>query len=148
MAESKANIELFNQTEQSLPLSPSDCEAIVSTIMRHEGCSFDFVEVVYVDEDEIVRINREHLERTYVTDIISFRYDDEEPDDREGIQGTLFCCAPRISEQAGEFAEPEKKEFQRILIHGLLHLVGYGDQSEEEKHTMTSRENFYLEHIV
>lgn len=146
MAESKANIELFNQTDQLLPLSQSDCHVILSTIMRHEDCSYDFVEVVYVDEEEIVRINREHLERAYVTDIISFRYD-EEPDDKEGIQGTLFCCAPRISEQAEEFDEPEKKEFQRILIHGLLHLVGYEDQSEVEKHTMTTRENFYLEHI-
>ncbi len=131
MAESKANIELFNQTEQSLPLSPSDCHVILSTIMSHEDCSFDFVEVVYVNEEEIVRLNREHLERAYVTDIISFRYDDES-DGKEGIQGTLFCCAPRISEQAGEFGEPEKKEFQRILIHGLLHLVGYDDRSEEK----------------
>ncbi|SHE48596.1 rRNA maturation RNase YbeY [Fodinibius roseus] len=147
MAESEANIELFNQTDQSLPLSPSACHVILSAIMRHENCSFDFVEVVYVDEEEIVRVNREYLERAYVTDIISFRYD-EESGEKEGIQGTLFCCAPRISEQAEEFDEPEKKEFQRILIHGLLHLVGYDDQSEEEKQKMRSRENFYLEHIV
>lgn len=146
MAESKANIELFNQTEQSLPLSPSDCQVIVSTIMRYEDCSFDFVEVVYVDEDEIIRINKEYLERVYVTDIISFRYDDSE--DNEDIEGTLFCCATRISEQAGELGEPEKREFQRILIHGLLHLVGYDDQTEEEKYKMTSREDFYLDRII
>lgn len=146
MAESEANIEIFNQTERFLPLSQSDCQAIVSIIMRHEDCSFDFVEVVYVDEDEIIRINKEHLERDYVTDIISFRYD--ESDTNHNIEGTLFCCAPRISEQAGEFNEPQKKEFQRVFIHGLLHLAGYDDQSEEEKNKMTSRENFYLKKVT
>lgn len=146
MAESKANIEIFNQTKRFLPLSQSDCQAVASIIMRHEDCSFDFVEVVYVDENEIIRINKEHLERDYITDIISFRYD--ESDTNHNIEGTLFCCAPRISEQAGEFNEPEKKEFQRILIHGLLHLAGHDDQSEEEKNKMTSRENFYLEKVT
>ena len=145
MAESEANIEIFNQTERFLPLSQSDCQAVVLIIMRHEDCSFEFVEVVYVDEEEIIRINKEHLERDYVTDIISFRYD--ESDTNDNIEGTLFCCAPRIREQAEEFNEPGKEEFQRILIHGLLHLAGYDDQSEEEKNKMTSRENFYLEQL-
>lgn len=146
MAGSEANIRIFNQTEHSIPLSSSECQAIASALMHHENCSFEFVELVYVDEDEIVRINKEHLERDYVTDIISFRYD--ESDDCHNIEGTLFCCAPRISEQAQEFNEPEKREFQRICIHGLLHLTGYDDQSDEDKAEMTAKENFYLDCIA
>lgn len=146
MAELKANIEIFNQTDYALPLSEKDCQTIVSRIRCLEECSFEFVEVVYVTEDEIIRINREHLKRNYITDIISFRYD--ESDNNDNIEGTLFCCASRIREQAREFNESEKKEFQRIFIHGLLHLVGYNDQSEEEKNQMTSRENFYLDRIT
>ncbi|SMO61853.1 rRNA maturation RNase YbeY [Fodinibius sediminis] len=144
-APSHANIEVFNETDNRLPISRADCQAIVTLIMQHEDCSFRFVEVVYVDEEEIIRINKEYLDRGYVTDIISFRYD--ETDDNEEIEGTLFCCLPRIREQAHEFNQSEKKEFQRILIHGLLHLVGYDDQSDDDKKNMSSRENFYLDHI-
>lgn len=142
MAESEADIRIFNQSECSIPLTESDFQSVASAIMNREDCTFVFVEVVYVNEDEIIRINREYLDHDYITDIISFRYDD--PQDDTGIEGTLFCCAPRISEQAKEYQEPEKREFLRVFIHGLLHLAGYDDQSEAEKASMRSREDFYL----
>lgn len=142
MAESEANIRIFNQSECSIPLTESDFQSVASAIMNQEDCTFVFVEVVYVNEDEIIRINREYLDHDYITDIISFRYDDPQVD--TGIEGTLFCCASRISEQAKEYQEPEKREFLRVFIHGLLHLAGYDDQSEAEKASMRSREDFYL----
>ncbi|HBQ58395.1 MAG TPA: rRNA maturation RNase YbeY, partial [Balneolaceae bacterium] len=111
---------------------------------QHESAKFELVELVYVSEDEIVRINKEHLDRDYVTDIISFRYDDDEDSgDNTAIEGTLFCCAPRIKEQAEDFGETADREFKRILIHGLLHLIGYDDRSEAEKKRMTELENTY-----
>ncbi|MGM0545149.1 MAG: rRNA maturation RNase YbeY [Bacteroidota bacterium] len=142
MADLQPNIQLFNQTELSIPFSESYCRNVAQMIAKNEGCSFSFVEVVYVDENEIVRINKEHLDRDYVTDIITFRYD--EPDTPNDIEGTLFCCAPRIIEQADEFNESPKREFLRIFIHGLLHLVGYDDQSHNQKAQMTAKENTYL----
>jgi len=148
MAASEANIEIeiFNQPGQPLPLSESDSQRIASAVMVHEKCAFRLVEIVYVDEKEIIRINKQYLDRDYVTDIISFRYD--ESTDNERIEVTLYCCAPRIREQSREFDEPVKREFFRILIHGLLHLVGYEDQPEEEKDKMRARENFYLKEIT
>lgn len=101
------------------------------------------IEAVYVDEPEIIRINQEHLERDYVTDIITFRYDDD-PEHRH-VEGTLFCCAPRITEQAGEFNSSEEREFRRILIHGLLHLLDYEDQTDDERRQMRKLENRYLD---
>ncbi len=97
--------------------------------------------MVYVDEEEINRLNKEHLDRDYVTDIITFRYDDS---DNSAIEGTMFCCAPRIMEQADELGEPVEREFRRIYIHGLLHLAGYDDESNDQKKLMTAKENAYL----
>lgn len=142
MADSKTDIQIFNQSETTLPLSKLSYEKIAAHISDHESCLFNFIELVYVDEKEIIRINREHLEHNYITDIITFRYDESE--DRTGIEGTLFCCAPRIKEQAKEFNETEKNEFARIFIHGLLHLAGYEDQSDETQRIMTQKEDFYL----
>lgn len=142
MADELPDIQIFNQTNLSIPLEQSFCEAVAKQLADKEECSFNFVEVVYVDEDKIVEINSEHLDRDYVTDIITFRYDDS--DLNQDIEGTMFCCAPRIVEQAQEFNESKEREFLRIYIHGLLHLIGYEDQSKEEKEQMTQKEESYL----
>lgn len=142
MADSQPDIQLYNESSVEIPLSPSTCARIASSFAQNENCSFDFIELVYVDEDEIVRINKEHLDRNYVTDIITFRYDNASR--YEAIEGTLFCCAPRIVEQAREFNESPEREFLRIYIHGLLHLAGYEDNTEDKKRKMTKKENAYL----
>ncbi|SMO38224.1 rRNA maturation RNase YbeY [Gracilimonas mengyeensis] len=139
-------IQLFNESNEEIPVTLKQAHGVLNQIADHEEVGFAMVELVYVDEEEIVRINKEHLERDYVTDIITFRYDEgEETGDDTAIEGTMFCCAPRIKEQAGEFNEPLEREFLRIIIHGLLHLAGYDDQSEKEKTHMTTLENKYLE---
>jgi len=113
---------------------------IAELLQDNENARFALIEVVFVDEDEIVKINTEHLQHDYVTDIITFHYHEE----NEPIEGTLFCCAPRIAEQAAEFdAEPET-EFVRIVIHGMLHLCGYEDSTPDDKNRMTELENTYL----
>lgn len=142
MAGVRPDIQIFNETDLSLPIEQSSFVDLAETVSRNEDCSFRFVEIVYVDEQEIVRINKEHLKRDYITDIISFRYDDSV--DNKAIEGTLFCCAPRLVEQAHEFNETVRNEFLRIYIHGLLHIAGYNDQTDAQKKEMTAKENLYL----
>jgi rRNA maturation RNase YbeY len=143
--DSSEPLQLFNESEKKVSLSKRKADSILSIISEKENVAFTSVELVFVDEQEIVRINKEHLNRYYVTDIISFRYDDgQESGDNTAIEGTLFCCAPRIIEQSAEFKEPVEREFQRIFIHGLLHLAGYNDSSETEKSEMTALEDQYL----
>lgn len=142
METGRADIQLFNKTDLSLPVEQSHIKQVLQLIQKHESCSFALLEVVFVDENSIIEINREHLNRDYVTDIISFRYN--EPGQNDTIEGTLYCCAPRIFEQAEELKEDYRTEFLRIIIHGLLHLVGYEDSSPSQKEQMTTLENTYL----
>lgn len=143
MPEDSPSIQLFNESGTAIPVDESDLQRIVSAITEDESCTFDLLEVVYVDEEEILRINREYLEHDYVTDIITFRYDENES--IRNIEGTLYCCTARIYEQAIELDQEAPTEFQRILIHGLLHLCGYQDETDKQKQVMTARENHYLE---
>ena len=135
-------IEIFNTSGLDLPFEESEAAFLLSEVSADQNCTFSFVEVVFVDEKEIVRINKEFLERDYVTDIISFRYDEDESN--QEIEGTLYCCAQRIQEQSKEFSDSAKEEFLRVIVHGLIHLVGYDDQTPEEKAEMTRLENTYL----
>lgn len=137
-------LSVHNPFKFNLPVKESALESLLQIIEKGESVNFSLVEVVYVDEDGIVEINKEYLTRDYVTDIISFNY---ENDPKKGIEGTLYCCAPRITEQSGEMESDLEQEFYRIFIHGLLHLAGYDDSTTEEKEAMTKLENHYLEHL-
>lgn len=138
-------LQLFNESESRIPIDTKHLQTVADKVAEGEQCNFRFVEVVYVTGDEILRINREHLNRSYLTDIITFRYD-EDPSNKS-IEGTLFCCTPVIYEQSEEFDESPLAEFHRILIHGFLHLAGYEDTTKKEKETMTKREDYYLEEL-
>lgn len=140
--EDSSPLQILNQTSLILPFEESEAQALIAEIEKEQKCSFSSIELVYVKEEEIVRINKEFLQRDYITDIISFRYDEDESN--ADIEGSLVCCAPRIKEQAAEFNQTEKQEFLRILVHGLLHLIGYDDQSDDEKIEMTRLEDHFL----
>lgn len=145
MSNESSFLQIFNESDENISLSQLKAESILKIISTHEKAGFSMIELVFVSEEEIVRINKEHLNRYYVTDIISFRYDDGiENQDNTAIEGTLYCCAPRIIEQSAEFKEPMEREFQRIFIHGVLHLIGYDDSTEAQKASMTDLENKYL----
>ena len=135
-------LEIFNTSGSELPFQNSDAAFLLDKISTELEIAFSFVEVVFVDESGIVQINTEYLKRDYITDIISFRYDDNATNLE--IEGTLYCCAPRISEQAIEYNQPLNIEFLRIIIHGLLHLSGYEDSTIEEKKEMTRLEDHFL----
>lgn len=138
-------LQVFNESGVEIPIQEKDLPPLLLYISQQEHCSFNFVELVYVSEDEIIRINKEHLQKNYITDVITFRYD--EAASKKEIEGTIFCCAARIQEQAVELGEPEKREFLRIFIHGILHLVGYDDTSTEEKSKMSELEDKYLAYV-
>ncbi len=135
-------LQIFNATDTELPVQEIDLRKVFEFVAEHESATFELVELAYVSEEEIVRINKEFLKRDYVTDIISFRYDENEA--HNDIEGTLYCCLTRILSQADEFNQPQKKECFRIFIHGLLHLIGYDDETEAEKKEMTRLEDLYL----
>ncbi len=143
--ENEPAVSINNPYEFGLPVNELQLNEISAIIEGAEKVQFSRVEVVYVDEQKIIDINREYLNRDYVTDIISFRYDEH---DSNAIEGTLFCCAPRIAEQSSVYSTSHKEEFFRIFIHGLLHLTGYDDQTPAEKKEMTRLEDYYLKKIT
>jgi rRNA maturation RNase YbeY len=142
---SSPKLEIFNPSGYTLPFQESDAQTLLDLIEKGESVQFNSVEIVFTDESGIIEINSEYLNRDYVTDIISFRLDDD--DSNQAIEGTLYCCAPRIAEQSGEFNSDPESEFLRIIVHGLLHLTGYDDQTDSDKSAMTLLEDKYLQSL-
>ena len=98
------------------------------------------VNIIFCSDHYILDINRRYLEHDYFTDIITFDYCEGEK-----LSGDLFISVDTVRENALEYgAESFDQELARVMVHGLLHLIGYDDHSEADKKMMREKENYYL----
>lgn len=101
------------------------------------------ITVVFCSDDYLLEVNRTYLDHDYYTDIITFDYSDL------GIlSGDLFISIDRVKENAQDFSDSFENELKRVVFHGVLHLCGYKDKSEEDEKTMRIKENYYLDYFV
>lgn len=134
------SFQVFNESGMEVFFDETDLVRLISVLDIGEKRNFELVEVVFTDDDAILKINREYLDHDYVTDIVTFPYHD----DGEGIEGTLYCCTPQIKRQSNEFDVSFEREILRVVVHGLLHLIGYDDGTGQERQQMHQLENKYM----
>ena len=94
---------------------------------------------IFCDDNYLLDINNRFLNHDYYTDIISFDYCR-----KNRISGDFFISVDRVSENAFLYCSSVEEEFLRVIVHGLLHLLGFTDKSESEKDSMRVLENKYL----
>lgn len=97
------------------------------------------VSVIFCSDNYILDINQRYLQHDYFTDIITFDY-------TEGtkISGDLFISVDSVRENSIEYGTEFKDELHRVIVHGILHLIGYDDHSEEDIKVMRAKEDYYL----
>jgi probable rRNA maturation factor len=93
----------------------------------------------FVSDEELLEINRAHLNHDYYTDIITFDYSTQRK-----LEGEIYVSIERVKENGKDFSE----ELIRVMSHGVLHMLGYNDKSEEELITMRSKEEEWIKYIV
>ncbi|MFM1792949.1 MAG: hypothetical protein RLZZ252_1303 [Bacteroidota bacterium] len=91
---------------------------------------------IFMLDDELLEINREHLQHDYYTDIITFNLSNDE----STIFGELYISKDRIKDHAKTYEVSEEEELIRVMSHGFLHLIGFNDKSEEEALLMRKEE--------
>lgn len=111
-------------------------------LLQLEGKQAGEINYIFVDEEKILALNQQYLDHDYYTDVIAFDYSTGEK-----ISGDIFISVPTVRYNASLYSTPFHKELSRVMIHGLLHLVGYKDKSEDEKRTMRKKEEEYLTRI-
>jgi probable rRNA maturation factor len=113
-------------------------EWVVATILA-EGKMMGDITFIYCQDDYLLKVNQEHLKHDFYTDIITFDYTENDL-----ISGDLFISIDRVKENAEELRIPFEHELHRVMIHGVLHLLGYKDKTKKDKTEMTAKEDFYL----
>lgn len=97
------------------------------------------INYIFCSDEYLHKMNVEHLDHDTLTDIITFNYCVEEL-----INTDIFISIDRVKDNAITFKTSFESELSRVIIHGVLHLVGYDDKTEEDKITMRAKEDFYL----
>lgn len=109
-------------------------EAIV-----HEGFTVGDIAVVLCSDEYLLDINRRFLEHDYYTDIITFDYTEG-----DRLSGDLLISVDTVRGNADEYGALFHVELLRVIIHGIMHLVGYKDKDDQDAAKMRERENYYL----
>ena len=108
----------------------------LTSVATNEGFSVGELNYIFCSDDYLLQVNREYLEHDYYTDIITF--DNSEEENR--LEGDIFVSIDRVRDNARQLNVPEEQELRRVLAHGLLHLCGYGDKTDEEVNQMRQKE--------
>ena len=109
---------------------------VLNIALDYEKVKDSYFSVIFVSDEEIQKINREYRGIDKVTDVISFAFlDNESVYDPIKILGDIYICIPKMIEQAKSYGHSEKRELSFLVVHGLLHLLGYDHTKslEDEK---------------
>ncbi|ALR32118.1 MULTISPECIES: rRNA maturation RNase YbeY [Chryseobacterium] len=125
---------------ENLPESVhADYKKWLEDIILSEGKKLGEINYIFCDDEYLLKVNQDYLQHDYYTDIITFDYVKGKT-----ISGEIFVSLQRISDNASTLSREYEEELRRVLAHGILHLCGYKDKTEEEEQLMRSKEDHYL----
>jgi rRNA maturation RNase YbeY len=129
-------------TSFKLPFKESVSLWLLGVINKEEKALKE-IAFTFCSDQELLKVNQEFLSHDNLTDIITFDYSDP-----GGIMGEVLISTERVKDNALDFDQLFDVELRRVMVHGVLHLCGYKDKSDDEKILMTKKEDFYLSRYV
>ena len=132
--------ELINNFSDGYKFNNIEIQNIISKIAANEDQTIKSINLILSTDIHLNKLKKQYFQKDHYTDVISFNLEDE----GDLIDGEIYISVDRIIDNANKFNCNSNEELTRIIIHGVLHLIGYNDANKEEKETMTNLENFYM----
>lgn len=119
---------------------------VIKRTLKYENVTNAYFSLIFVDENEIQKINKEYRGIDKVTDVISFAFEDNETIVNKDIRvlGDIYICIPRAVEQAESYGHSIKRELAFLTVHGLLHLLGYDHIKKQDEEKMFELQELIL----
>lgn len=108
----------------------------IERVIKSQGNTSGNISIIFTTNSFLLKLNREYLNHNYFTDVITFDYSE-----KELISGDVYISIDQVRINAMEYGTEIYEELRRVMIHGVLHLLGFMDGTKEEKATMRSRED-------
>ncbi len=120
-----------------------DTSAWIKTVAASYDKKVGSIAYIFCNDDKILEVNRQYLQHDYYTDIITFDYceDEEMMGNKNTISGDLFISLDTVRTNAEQQGTTYDEELHRVIIHGILHLVGINDKGLGEREIMEAAEN-------
>lgn len=112
----------------------------LNLVAFEEGSKIQNLNFLIVDDNRMIHFNKTYLNHDYSTDIITF-----DNSENKKISGDIVISVERVKENSKKYEVKLEDELRRVMVHGLLHLLGYDDKNEKEKKRIRKKENYYLE---
>lgn len=109
----------------------------IKNIIKNENFEVGAMNFIFCDDQYLHRINMEYLQHDTYTDIITF----DQSDDETKIDCEIFISIDRVKENAQNLQTTFENELKRVMIHGVWHILGFGDKTEEEAKIMRQKED-------
>ncbi len=136
-------IEFFSEDINMPDFNQADvCDWINTVIENHEK-KLGEISIIFCSDDYILKVNREYLNHDYFTDIITFDYCEG-----SNVNGDLFISLDTVLDNSRDFDTGYENEIMRVIIHGILHLIGFNDKTDSEQEEMTRQENISLSLLI
>jgi len=135
-----AAVNYFTEDISYKITNPRKTAAWIKRVALSEKKQIDQLNFIFCSDDYLLKINREYLNHNSYTDIITFPTN-ESP---LVIAGDIFISVERVKENAVAFDVDFTNELRRVIIHGVLHLIGFKDKSKDQKKEMREKEDAYL----
>ena len=106
------------------------------SVANEEGFLIDTLVFLFVDDKEILEMNKKFLKHDYYTDVITFG----DLEDKK-ISGDIAISIERVLDNSKTYGVEFEDELKRVMVHGLLHIIGYNDKASDDKSVMSQKEN-------
>ncbi|MBQ0077109.1 MAG: rRNA maturation RNase YbeY [Bacteroidales bacterium] len=132
-------IRFFNEDTDFLYKGKVNCRKWLKLVAESEIRKIGDINVIFCSDNYILDVNMKYLSHDYFTDIITFDY-------CEGnvLSGDLFISVDSVKENSEFYHTDFEEELHRVIVHGVLHLIGYDDHTESDIKTMREKEGYYL----
>lgn len=137
-------ISFYFENIKTIPFPRKQTREWIVFIIQNEKATLDCLNFILCDDSTLLTYNIKYLSHHTLTDIITFDYSEIDG----GITGDIFISLERVRENASKFKVDFRREFYRVIFHGVLHLVGYDDKDSISKKRMREREDFYLDLFI
>jgi len=130
----------FHYEEVKFRLSdPTEEKTWVLESIQSESMRCGELNFIFCSDQYLLKINQTYLKHDYYTDVITFNYNQSQV-----VAGDIFISIERVMDNARKHATSFINELRRVLMHGVLHLIGYNDKDSDERTEMRAKEDFYL----
>jgi rRNA maturation RNase YbeY len=131
----------FNFEEiDELDIDLEKIENWISEVIINNNKNVGEITYIFCSDEYLLDINKQYLNHDYFTDIITFNYCEDNT-----ISGDVFISLDTVLDNARTFGVEYLNELNRVIIHGVLHLIGFDDKTDEAQEEMTQQENLSLE---